>query len=64
MAEPVHRYIPCVDLRGNNILWQRRLTATPRYPFFCTTTETVKWFSAQQAHDMGLIKVAYVHESR
>ena len=61
---PIHDYIPCVDVRDGAIMWPGRMLAEPRFPFYCTNAETVEWFTAQEADSMGLIKVAYVHESR
>jgi hypothetical protein len=58
---PMHDYIPCVDVRAGTIMWPGRLLAEPRFPFYCTIAEAVEWFTAQEAENMGLVKVAYVH---
>jgi hypothetical protein len=38
-------------------MWPGRLLAEPRFPFYCTIAEAVEWFTAQEAENMGLVKV-------
>jgi hypothetical protein len=57
MTEHVHDMRPMLWHVNNSLVFERKLTADPLYPFCCMTCPEVRWVTADKAAEQGLIRL-------